>query len=155
MFRCQVLRPVVFYLFYVHSIVIFRSSHPQVFLEKGALKICSKFTGEQTCPSVISIKFLCKFIAITLRHGRSPVNLQHIFRTPFPKTSQDCCFCVFFFAGRKCIDLVVKGREETFAVSCVYIKYLTLARPRKLIAMNFTFFIQFKMHITPVSLKND
>ena len=33
-----------------------RSSHPKVFLEKGVLKICSKFTGENSCPSVISIK---------------------------------------------------------------------------------------------------
>ena len=48
------------------------------------------------------------------------------------------------------VDLVVifnKGREETFAVSlwncksCVCIKYLTLVQPRRLIAMNFTFFI--------------
>ena len=27
------------------------------------------------------------FIEITLRHGRSPVNFQHIFRTPFPKNT--------------------------------------------------------------------
>ena len=46
----------------IHSIVIFRSSHPKVFLWKGVLKICSKFTGEHTCRSVISIKFLCKFV---------------------------------------------------------------------------------------------
>ena len=26
-----------------------------------------------------------QFIKITLRHGCSPVNLLHIFRTPFPK----------------------------------------------------------------------
>ena len=26
----------------------------------------------------------CDFIEITLRHGRSPVILLHIFRTPFP-----------------------------------------------------------------------
>ena len=33
--------------------------------------------------------------------------------------------------------------------------HLTLTRPRKLIAMNFTFlYTQFKMHVTPVSLKN-
>ena len=32
---------------------------------------------------VISIKLLCNFIEITLRHGCSPVNLLHIFRTPF------------------------------------------------------------------------
>ena len=33
-----------------------RSSHPEVFLEKGVLKICSKFTGEHPCRSAISIK---------------------------------------------------------------------------------------------------
>ena len=33
-----------------------RSSHPEVFLRKGALKICNKCTGEQPCRSVISIK---------------------------------------------------------------------------------------------------
>ena len=44
-------------------------------------------------------------------------------------------YCIFFFPGRKCVDLLVifnKGREETFAVSlqnhktCICIKYLTL-----------------------------
>ena len=29
----------------------FRSSHPEVFLEKGVLKRCSKFTGEHPCRS--------------------------------------------------------------------------------------------------------
>ena len=46
-----------------------RSSHPEVFLEKGVLKICRKF------------------IEIALRHGCSPVNLRHIFRTPFTKST--------------------------------------------------------------------
>ena len=32
---------------------IFRSSHPEVFLRKGVLKICSKFTGEDPCRSVV------------------------------------------------------------------------------------------------------
>ena len=27
----------------------YRSSHPEVFLGKGVLKICSKFTGEHPC----------------------------------------------------------------------------------------------------------
>ena len=35
----------------------FRSSPSDVFLEKGVLKISSKFTGEHTCRSAISIKF--------------------------------------------------------------------------------------------------
>ena len=35
---------------------IHRSSHPEVFLVKVVLKICSKFTGEHPCRSVILIK---------------------------------------------------------------------------------------------------
>ena len=34
-----------------------RSSPPEVFLGKGVLKICSKFTGEHPCRSMISCKF--------------------------------------------------------------------------------------------------
>ena len=56
---------------------LFRSSPSEVFLGKNALKICSKF--------VISIKLLCNFTEIALRHGWSLVNLVHIFRAPFPK----------------------------------------------------------------------
>ena len=65
--------------------VNFRSSYPQVFLGNCVLKICSKFTGENPCRSAISIKLQSNFIEITLRRGRSPGNLQHIFRTPFLK----------------------------------------------------------------------
>ena len=35
---------------------IYKSSHPEVLLRKDVLKICSKFTGEDPCRSVISIK---------------------------------------------------------------------------------------------------
>ena len=42
-------------------------------LKKGVLKICSKFTGEHTCRSMMSIKLLCKFTKIALWHGCSPV----------------------------------------------------------------------------------
>ena len=38
---------------------ILRSSPPEMFLWKGVLKICSKFTDEHTCRSVISKKLLC------------------------------------------------------------------------------------------------
>ena len=64
---------------------IYRSSPPEVLLGTGVLKICSKFTGEHLCQSVISIKLLSNFIEIALRHGCSPVNLPHIFRASFPK----------------------------------------------------------------------
>ena len=51
-----------------------RSNCPELFLRKGILKICSKFTWENLCRSVISIKLQSNFIEITLRHGCSPVN---------------------------------------------------------------------------------
>ena len=66
---------------------IFRSSHPDVFLRKGVLKICRKFTGEHPCRSAISIKLQSNLVEIVLRHGCFPVNLLHIFRTPFPKNT--------------------------------------------------------------------
>ena len=49
-----------------------------MFLRKGVLKICSKFTGEHPCQSAIEN---------VLRHGRSSVNSLHIFRTPFLKNT--------------------------------------------------------------------
>ena len=64
-----------------------RSSHPAVFRGKDVMKICCKFTGEHPCQSVISIKLQSNFIEITLRHGCSPVNVLHIFRTPFSKNT--------------------------------------------------------------------
>ena len=44
----------------------YRINHPEVFLGKGVLKICSKFTGEHLCRSAISIKLQSNFIEITL-----------------------------------------------------------------------------------------
>ena len=58
-----------------------------MFLGKGALKTCVKFTREDPCRSKISIKLQSNFIEITLRHGCSPVNLLHIFRIPFPRNT--------------------------------------------------------------------
>ena len=64
-----------------------RSSPPEVFLEKDVLKICSKFTGKNSCPIAISIKLLYKFIEIALWHECSPVNLLRVLRTPFHKNT--------------------------------------------------------------------
>ena len=66
----------------------FRSSLSEVFLEKAVLKICSKFTGEHPCRSVISIKLQSNLIEITLRHECSAVNLPHVFRTLFTKNGK-------------------------------------------------------------------
>ena len=54
----------------------YRSSHPETFLVKGVLKICSKFT-ENTHADVW----------FQIRHGCSPVNFLHIFRTPFSRNT--------------------------------------------------------------------
>ena len=71
----------------VMHVYCFRSSLPVVFSWKGILKMCNKCTTEHHCQSVISIKLLCDFIEIALWQGCSPVNLLHIFRTPFSKNT--------------------------------------------------------------------
>ena len=73
--------------FLLYNKSIFISSRPEVFLGKSVLKICSKFAGEYPCRRAISIKLLCNFTEIALRHGCSPVNLLHIFRTSFPRNT--------------------------------------------------------------------
>ena len=78
---------------YVKHVLQKQSSRPEVFLAKGVLKICSRSTWEYPCWSVISIKLLCSFIEITLRHGCSPANMLHLFRNLFLRTSLDGCFC--------------------------------------------------------------
>ena len=67
----------------------FRNSHSDMFLGKDVLEICSKFTGEHLCRSVILIKLHCNFTEITLQHGHSPVNMLHTFRTPFVKNTSE------------------------------------------------------------------
>ena len=64
------------------------SSHSEVFLGKGVLKICSKFTGEYPCRSPYRF---------ALRHGCSPVNLLHIFRTPIATNTSGRLLLYLFF----------------------------------------------------------
>ena len=69
-----------------------RGSPPEVFLGKGVLKLSSKSKGEHPCRSAILIKLQSNFIEsnfieIALRHGCFPVNLLHIFKTPFLKNT--------------------------------------------------------------------
>ena len=75
-------------------------------LGKGVLKICSKFTGENPCRSVISIKLQSNVTEITLRHGCSPVNLLHFFRTSFPKNASKGLLLKWFFSWQKHIALL-------------------------------------------------
>ena len=68
-----------------------RSSRPEVFLEKVVQKKCSKFTGENSYQSVVSIKLQSSVVEITLRHVCAPVNLLNILRTTL-----DGCFCKMY-----------------------------------------------------------
>ena len=63
-----------------HVLVQDRSSPPEVFFGKGVLKICNKFTREQPCRQLYwnRTSTWC-----------SPVNLMHIFRTPYPKNTSE------------------------------------------------------------------
>ena len=61
----------------------------EMFFGKSVLKICSRFTKEHPCRSVISIHLQSIFIEITLWHGCSPANLLHIFRIPFTKNTSE------------------------------------------------------------------
>ena len=74
-----------------------KSSPPWMFLGKDVLKICSKFTGEHPCQSVISINLLCNFIEITLWPGCSPVNLLQFSEHLFVRTPMDCEKKYLFF----------------------------------------------------------
>ena len=91
---------------------MFRSSLPEVFLRKGVLKIWSKFTGDYPCQRVISIKFQSNFIEITPRHGCSPVNLLHIFRTPFPNNISGGLLLYVQFYASKCTGLLLCSKQK-------------------------------------------
>ena len=48
-------------------------------------------------------KMLCNFIEIALRHGCSPANLLHIFRTTFPKnTSERLLLLILLILSKSC-----------------------------------------------------
>ena len=88
------------YIWYYDIRQIIRSSQPKMFLGKDALKICSKFTGEDSCQSVISIKLLCfadlrpaTLLKKRLWHRYFPVNFAKFFRTPFSQNTSGGCFC--------------------------------------------------------------
>ena len=97
----------------------FRSSRPEVFLRKGALKTCNKFTGEHSCRSVISINLQSNFIEITFRHDYSLVKLLHIFRPPFFKNTSGALLLkivviIFFLSSQYYISIPPENITKTF-----------------------------------------
>ena len=82
------------------NIAICRSSHPEVFLIKGVRKICSKFTEKHPCR-----------IKIALRHRCSPVNLVHIFRTPFPKNTSWAAASAYAILLKVCESFLFRQKK--------------------------------------------
>ena len=58
-----------------------------MFVKTAALQLCSKFTGEQPCGNVISVKLACNFTETALPHGCFPAYLLHICKTHFLKNT--------------------------------------------------------------------
>ena len=107
-----------------------RSNPPYIFLRKGVLKICSKFTGEHLCRSVISIKLPSNFIKIALRHGCSPVNLLHISRTPSPENTSGGLILYWWYIGMPNFHIcqyILGLQIYTWAISVILL--LTTAPP--------------------------
>ena len=99
-----------------------------MFSEKGVPKVCSKFTGDYPCRSVISIKLQRNFIEIALRHECSPVNFLHIFRTTFLRTPYGGCFCHMI----DMVDLCISSHPPS-SHSQVSVPLLVSLHPRILI----------------------
>ena len=101
-----------------------------MFLEKGVLKICGKFTGEHPCRSVLSINLLCNFVEITLRRGCSPVYLLQIFRTPFTKNTSrrllldkfflNCIYCTNLGIAELCTVVFMHSLRKYFILQFVF-----------------------------------
>ena len=105
-----------------------RSSHSEGFLGKFVLKICNHLTGEHPCQSAISIKMFCNFIEITLRHGCSPVNLLHIFRTIFlKKTSVRLLLYWFWMSNEQSKLLLVTFKLSFFLFRKMFTKTISKA----------------------------
>ena len=66
---------------------IMQKQPPRGVLWKSYSENMQQIYRRTTIRNVISIKLFCNFIGITLLHGCCPVNLLHIFRTPFPKNT--------------------------------------------------------------------
>ena len=78
-----------------------------MFLRKGVLKMCSKFTGEHPC-------LQSNFIEITLGYGCSPVNLLHIFKTLLPRNTSGWLFLNIESQGHSNYD---ENNSETITAS--------------------------------------
>ena len=70
-----------------NSIISSFSASDNEISEKNMLNKQQRYFQKQPSRGVHRCSLLCNFIEIAFRHACSPVNLQHIFRTPFPKNT--------------------------------------------------------------------
>ena len=68
---------------------IFQKQSSRGFLRKEYSENMHQIYRRTPMPKCDFNKVACNFIEIALRHGCSPVNLLHIFRTPFYKNSYE------------------------------------------------------------------
>ena len=83
---------------YVHVLLISsgRSSRPEVFLRKGVLKICHKFTGEHPCKQLYWNRtsawvFSCKFAA----YFQNTFSQEHLWVAAFAVVINQIQFTIF------------------------------------------------------------
>ena len=90
--------------------VLQRCSHKMVI-------ICSKFI-EHPYQIVISVKVKSSFIEITFRHGCSPVNFLHIFRTPLSNNTTGGLLlnCVIWFYTVLLTACFIHSKDMTYAL---------------------------------------
>ena len=70
-----------------HIDTFFQKQPSRGVLRKWSSKTLQQMYRKKPCRRFISIKLLCNFIEIAHWHGCFPVNLLHIFKTPFPRNT--------------------------------------------------------------------
>ena len=81
--------------------------------------LISHLRGRTTCRSVISIKLKNIFIEIALRHGCSPVNLLHIFRTPFLKNTSWRLLLKDLLIGNAQFIFLYNRQKSSTSLACI------------------------------------
>ena len=81
----------------------------------------SEFNLEEPFRSSRPEEFLSNFVEITLRHGCSPVNLLHIFRTPFSKNTSGWLFLAIWIRNQFLREHLFFAAWAGFSLISIYI----------------------------------
>ena len=113
-------------------------------LRKRCSENMQQITGEHPCWSVISIKLQSNFIEISLQCGCSPVNLLHIFKTPFyNNTSGWLLLHTFWMASWLicCSNFVLLHTERKWLLK---INFATILPLKSKLSRNFSILTHFR-----------